>query len=455
MAVWTTAYVNSLPKSSFAWIGPDGEKHLPYKDASGKVDLAHVRNALARLNQVKGMPANVQKTVRAKLEAALKSKNASDVGYYFVLNAYKALSEAEIETVENHDLKWINAFPFGEFAYGDETVVFNKDRADRMVKNFTDGIRVLGDNDLCIDYDHMMDSAKGGKAAGWIKGVEARDDGLYVGAEFTPGAITEIENKEWKYLSPSYYDEFGDVEDVLKGLALTNQPVIRNIPPINFSEVAEIEKEVNENVSDDDKKAAEEAAAKMKELSEARAKMLSTLGLAEDATDEDMVAKAEEIAETAATVDKALAEADEMKELSEKFPAYAKRLAKLETDGRESAAKSFSESYLRKGDIGLAPVVVGKIGTFHKELSERGLSDKPLAAILDGIFEKGGLIDYRERGTSETDTGEKITDEKQAVKAFSEAMQVHMSEGKDAKEALELTAKEHPDLWKAYVGGGE
>jgi len=62
-AVWTTAYVNDLPDSAFAYIEPGGSKdeggktkprslrHLPYKDKGGKPDAAHVRNALARLPQ--------------------------------------------------------------------------------------------------------------------------------------------------------------------------------------------------------------------------------------------------------------------------------------------------------------------------------------------------------------------------------------------------------------------
>lgn len=62
-AVWSTAFINNLPDSSFAYIEPGGKKdkegktvprskrHFPYKDASGKVDLPHLRNALARAPQ--------------------------------------------------------------------------------------------------------------------------------------------------------------------------------------------------------------------------------------------------------------------------------------------------------------------------------------------------------------------------------------------------------------------
>lgn len=62
-AVWSTAFVNDLPDSSFLYIRPGGEKDdegktvprslrmFPYKDANGAVDLPHLRNAIARIPQ--------------------------------------------------------------------------------------------------------------------------------------------------------------------------------------------------------------------------------------------------------------------------------------------------------------------------------------------------------------------------------------------------------------------
>lgn len=62
-AVWTAKYMNSLPDSSFLIVEDGGTKdgsgktvprslrHFPVKDADGKVDLPHLRNALARIPQ--------------------------------------------------------------------------------------------------------------------------------------------------------------------------------------------------------------------------------------------------------------------------------------------------------------------------------------------------------------------------------------------------------------------
>lgn len=66
-AVWDTAYVNDLPDSAFLYIEPGGSKddegktvprslrHLPVRDKSGKLDAAHLRNAIARASQITGI----------------------------------------------------------------------------------------------------------------------------------------------------------------------------------------------------------------------------------------------------------------------------------------------------------------------------------------------------------------------------------------------------------------
>jgi hypothetical protein len=54
---WTRAYVNALPDEAFAvvHVRADGtrSRHLPHHDAEGRLDLPHLRSALARLGQVR------------------------------------------------------------------------------------------------------------------------------------------------------------------------------------------------------------------------------------------------------------------------------------------------------------------------------------------------------------------------------------------------------------------
>lgn len=82
-AVWSTAQVNDLPDSSFAYVEPGkkdssgrtvprSKRHFPFKDADGKIDPAHVRNALARLSQSK-LPQDAKDKVLAVLKKAAKA----------------------------------------------------------------------------------------------------------------------------------------------------------------------------------------------------------------------------------------------------------------------------------------------------------------------------------------------------------------------------------------------
>ena len=75
-AEWTARYINDLPDSAFLYIEPGGKKdeegkttprrlrHFPYRDASGKIDLPHLRNALARIPQSK-----LSKAIKERLAA--------------------------------------------------------------------------------------------------------------------------------------------------------------------------------------------------------------------------------------------------------------------------------------------------------------------------------------------------------------------------------------------------
>jgi hypothetical protein len=89
-ATWTTQYINGLPNSSFAVVETgykEGDnknaRHLPFKDGSGKVDLPHLRNALARANQIKNV---LGKDSDADLRARAQRKLAPFAKRYLKTN---------------------------------------------------------------------------------------------------------------------------------------------------------------------------------------------------------------------------------------------------------------------------------------------------------------------------------------------------------------------------------
>lgn len=86
---WSKAYMDELPDSSFLYVESGGSKvdgkttpkskrHFPVKDKNGKVDAAHVRNALSRIPQSK-LPQDVKDKAKAKATKLLNGiKKAYD-----------------------------------------------------------------------------------------------------------------------------------------------------------------------------------------------------------------------------------------------------------------------------------------------------------------------------------------------------------------------------------------
>jgi hypothetical protein len=86
-AEWTTEYINNLPDSAFAYIEDGGKKedqgktvprslrHLPYKNAEGKIDHDHLVNALARVKQSATMPEGGKTAAIERLCSAVRSWN--------------------------------------------------------------------------------------------------------------------------------------------------------------------------------------------------------------------------------------------------------------------------------------------------------------------------------------------------------------------------------------------
>jgi HK97 family phage prohead protease len=87
--VWTAAYVNNLPDSSFLLVEPGGRKdaegktvprslrHFPVKNAAGDVDEPHLANALARIPQASSISASQRAAAMDKAKAMAKGTNVS------------------------------------------------------------------------------------------------------------------------------------------------------------------------------------------------------------------------------------------------------------------------------------------------------------------------------------------------------------------------------------------
>lgn len=229
-------------------------------------------------------------------------------------------------------LTWIQAMPLGKYEhpiYG--KIHITPERVQQFAQNVKANVR---GQDLDIDYDHKDYS---GEASGWVRDAEARSNGLWIAVEWTRKAYDQIKSKAYRYFSPEFTDTWTHPKtgvkysDVLFGGALTNRPFLKDIMPINLSEVFRAN-EGGSTVTPEQKK---------------------LLGLPEDATDEQVteaITKLQtpepEVTQQEEQEEQAEEIPTELKELSEKNPAIAlllsereadrKRIATLETSNRLS-----------------------------------------------------------------------------------------------------------------------
>ena len=370
--------------------------------------------------------------------------------------------------------KWVHALPVGTWQHPIHGKVnHTPDRIQRFADNVNQKVRGI---DLYVNYDHRE---HGGEAAGWIKQAEARDDGLWVFVEWTEDAAKKLKNKEYRYWSTEYSDEWEDPHtgqkhnDVLFGGALTNVPFLKNLVPVNLSEFGHKADGGNEVMD--------------------REKIIKLLGLADGATDEQIEAKLNELtelsegeqleidfsklsftqegntvkvthpdAEGEATFEvKAPAGNDdedkELKELAEKNPAVAKMLAEQEETRnavkRLEAANRLSEVTTQLNEIGLTekkglpPAAKDKFRNVMARLP-KNLSEDVYAALVDLM--KVGMVDLSEKGGTPPpsdggDGGDPVAD-------FMDKVDAKLSENDKLtyRDAVDMVALEEPEAFAKY-----
>jgi hypothetical protein len=189
MAQWTTAYINDLPDSAFLYVEPGGEKdgggktvprslrHFPVKGADGEVDLAHLRNALARIPQ-SNLPAAVKAACTAKARKMLDDASASE---------HAEPDDFEMEVFESGH--------YGE--RGDYT----DDDVARMAADYDPAV-----HEAPITVDHT----KGGPAWGWVRGLKVIGGRLVAVVRQMPEAFKDLVRAgRYKKRSVELYRQFG------------------------------------------------------------------------------------------------------------------------------------------------------------------------------------------------------------------------------------------------------
>lgn len=439
-------------------------------DKEGKVVACHV---------TRGGAIKQQRALYAK-----EGKSMSE--QYSLLVPVKQFAEPSAVADE---LTWIHAVPLKTWhhpEYGEVQVT--PEKAMRMLQNFKEGVR---GQEIATDYEHGLDRAKGNKASGWIRDMDMRDDGLWWAVEFTEPAKQELQSDEWKYFSPVWRDEWEHpdtrevFQDVVIGGGLTNQPQIKGLQALNFSEVvmpdtqvvpgspaeptaevAELEHAepgtgtppvpaTTEEQENTGRALGDEGGAggsRRNTPPDVDARLREILGLAADA---DIVKPIQDLLAEVAPLRQAAVANSERKAFSERWPDEARELARLRAKDIESEAKAFSERYanIRKPGTdeptgkGFSTLVQGKLQNVHKRFSEGNPNINDVTDLVDAIA-AGGIVDFTERGSARH--SETVLSDNPA-KAFSELVVAIQESDKVAYDkAVELAEQRHPAEFEAY-----
>lgn len=375
-------------------------------------------------------------------------------GYYVDLLSYKF--------DDTSNVSWIHAMPIGKYnhpTYGE--LDFTPERIGRFAASVKNKVRGI---DPDIDYDHK---ARTDEAAGWVKDADARTDGLWLLVDWTTSALSKIKEKAYRYFSPEFDDEWTDNQgnkhqDVLFGGGLTNRPFLKDLIPVNLSELSFGEPSTGgEEV---DKKA-----------------ICKALGLPEDSTDEQVMAKLTEQSASIVTLTAVLANntqqlstlqdevktlkepkpgepqiGDELKQLAETNPTIKALIDQVEHQNKTMAEvtkvlrETQTDARLRELDsskIILTPTT--------KELVKKILNEVP-DSLTGSVWDLVKLM--RDSKTAMVELGERaggratFGQDKSADQQFNALVATAMEESKSLSlpDAMELVARENPALYAAY-----
>jgi phage I-like protein len=188
-----------------------------YKYPFGKGGQVY-RSALIAIRQRAGQQKEGDVFAAAgRLIEALDGKEKEEAKLYALRTAGE-LAEAP---------EWFQLFPYGEVLIEDEEPAIMDEEGAALVLAHFNSL----EHDMVIDYEHQTLSGEKAPAAGWIKELEWRDkQGLWARTDWTEEAANYIQKREYRYFSPVFWRRRSDNRIVeLYNVALTNQPRMMNV----------------------------------------------------------------------------------------------------------------------------------------------------------------------------------------------------------------------------------
>jgi hypothetical protein len=369
-------------------------------------------------------------------------------GYYVDLSGV-AFSE--------EDTTWIELMKVGEYdhpVYG--KINFTNEKLQQFADNVSAGVRGV---DLAIDYDHSSVKTGNSEAAGWIKQVKFEGGVLKGLVEFTKSAAEKIRTKAFRYFSPEFVDKWIDPagqehKNVLFGGGLTNRPFLKNLLPINLSELSFGEPPTTKEEVEVDPK-----------------QLRASIGLAEDASDADVTTRLgliKQLNEAFPSGPPVPPKNDppkpptvtlgaEIKALAENNPAAAALVAHLED---QASRLGEMQIQLREADVSkkLHEFDTSKIALspVAKAMASKILSDPRLPQELaDGVYDlmtamrdgQNFFVELGERAGGFSRVGR---EEQPASTVFTDLVDGLVLKGIKYADALDQVARENRALYDQY-----
>lgn len=182
-------------------------------------------------------------------------------------------TEITKETVQPGEiLPGVLLCPYGDFPKG-ETVQICDSKA---FANLVAAWDADGQKEILCDFEHASEVERidsDTKAAAWISNLQVTDEGLVGDLKFTDLGAEAVSNRRLRFLSPVWTLDGENRPETLKSVALTNKPNIKGKPVLNKEDNLEPTKKENPNMD----------------------KIKAALGLAPEASDEEVAAKVAEL----------------------------------------------------------------------------------------------------------------------------------------------------------------
>lgn len=243
--------------------------------------------------------------------------------------AFEMPSEDSASTVTAPE--WVQVFPLGPEIHTNDGRFFRLSDPAALVAMIE---VTLKSGPILVDYEHRSYYGVDSQAAGWCSAVEARADGIWARIDWTEAARQKIEAREYRFISPEFHAHVETSELLtLDAISLVNRPAF-TMAAIAAAQLARAKTSGDQPMKN----------------------IAAALGLAEDATEEAILAKINEGKTELASArlppapDKYMPRADYDTAIARANTAETE-LATLKKAGREAEIETVIAAAIKEGKI--------------------------------------------------------------------------------------------------------